>query len=261
MFNLRNIILSLTETSPKASEKAEKDSKQFGSGLEKGPNLVGKDSLTPAQLQARKSAGVPDDAIGAPGGRWYSRDGKTYLGRTVDGKFQPKGEDDEKKATERGGIEVGSPDRSQQSRTRAAKDKEASLQSRTPKEKLVTAASSAASRISKKLGLDMERGGRSRDQMELQSSIIEKETPREQNPNSNASERDREIAHMPFDEYQSKYAKGVSDREIEALGKFNSKFPNRNPHAGAPVGIHTDGSGQRHVLLRVDKKEPQRWDK
>lgn len=56
---------------------------------------------------------------------------------------------------------------------------------------------------------------------------------------------------MPLNDYKTKYAPDASDKEIDALSKFNAKFPDRAPSFGSPVGVHKGQDGTSYILLRI----------
>jgi hypothetical protein len=253
MLSLRKLLF---EVSPKQADKDNMDARAASGELGYDPDAEAK----------KQKMGVPAGAKHAGFGRWIDASGKT-LGFTRNGKFIAAAADADKKATARyqgvhdprvvakadndafkGNTITGTPDRGQQSRTARAKDKERSDQARDPKVKLQIAATNAAERLSRKIGINDQNFGKSKEQRELQWAIVGNEMKLVDNPIPGAT--DKKVAFMPLDDYRSKYANGASEREIEALSKFNAKFPDRSREPGAPVGVHRDAEGKSYILLR-----------
>jgi len=252
MLSLKNLIVSLiNETSPTAWKKAQKDSEQFGSGLEKGPAMVGAPALSSTQISAREKAGVPKDAIGQPGGRFYDKSGN-YLGRTVDGKFKKADEKEQEKAYQRGGHEGDSDYRSQQSRTDRAKVDAETERLRSTRTRQVKAASSAVQKRQSKMGLNPQTGGMSREMIGLVDRLSGDKNSKFQNPNEKlGTEQDKEILAVGLDDYIQATGGKTNEKEIDAVGKANAAMPEISPHRGTPLGVHTGGDGKKYVMLRA----------
>lgn len=249
MINLRQLIVSaLNETSQAAWSKAQKDSDQFGSGFEASPEKFGLGSLTPAQIAARKSAGVPMDALSQPGGRWYDKSGK-YIGRTVDGKFKKADEKEQEKAYQRGGDTGDSHYRSQQRRDYDAKIKKDAEARMTPKQKMERAVATSTTRLLSKMGINNKSGGMTTPMAKLLAGERDNKKFWD-NPNPNpTTEQDKQVFAVPLDDYLKLFPK-TNEKEISAVGKANSKMPHLAPLAGVPLGVETDGGGVKRVVLR-----------
>jgi hypothetical protein len=252
MISLKALIASLIkETSPTAWKKNQKDSEQFGSGLDGGPTNVGAGSLSPAQIAAREKAGVPKDAISQPGGNWYDKSGK-YLGRTRAGKFVKADEKEQEKAQQRGGHEGDSDYRSQQSRTDRAKVDAETERLRSTRQRQVKAASSAVQTRQTKMGLNPQTGGMSREMIGLVDKLSADKNSKFENPNEKlGTQQDKEILAVGLDDYIQATGGKTNEREIAAVGKANSAMPEISPHRGTPLGVHTGEDGKKYVMMRA----------
>jgi hypothetical protein len=243
MISIRNIILRLDEVSPAVADRETQRAKDAG-GEKFNPS--------PADLAKRNQMGVPPDAISAGFGRWVNKQ-NLYIGKTIDGKFVPATPDELKKAQQRGGRSAlpGDQSRTQSSRDDREKATAAATSRQTPKQRMRAAAGDAADRISAKTGYNPKTRGRSEALMDLEVKINDRKLPRTKNPDLAASADDKEVSFMPLDDYIATNAPKASRREIEALSKFNTKFPDANNRTGMPLSIQPGSDGRDYIALRV----------
>jgi hypothetical protein len=242
MLSIRDIILRLDEVSRAVADREGQLAKDVGAE---------KFNPSPAELAKRSQKGIPANAIHTQWGRYVDRQGNP-LGRTIKGKYVAYTPDEVKKAQQRGGRSAlpGDQSRTQASRTANAQQA-AQTSGGTPKQRMRAAATTAADNLSRKTGYNPATRGRSEALMDLEVKINDGKLPKTKNPDPSASADDKEVAFMPLDDYIATNAPNARRKEIEALGKFNTRFPDANNRTGMPLSIQPGSDGREYVTLRV----------
>jgi len=240
-----SLIQLLTEVSPgqaKKDDTAADTQTGRGSYLTSPPGAPA-NGLTPAQVEKRKQTGVPIDAVHAGYGRWTDKSGKT-LGFTRDGKFVPAATDADAKASQRGHGGAGAQARTQQSRTQSASQDQKNASYATPQQKAKKVASAAVDKLQSRWGAQSVKNLASSKYTDMVNS-----GKPGKNPLQGASAEDGTVIGIPLADYEKQT--GASRKELDAVGKYNSKYGATGAQGkGLPLGVHDGKDGSSWVILR-----------